>query len=64
MSMSKEDLRKLNVTYRVMMLAGAAALAICAMIYNKCHLFTAAVWAAYALESGFVINKDGGVEYE
>lgn len=62
--MSKENLRKLNVTYKVLMLAGAVVLAICAMIYNKAHLFTAAIWAAYALESGFVEHKDGGIEYE
>lgn len=62
--MSKESLRKVNLIYKTAMLTGAAALAVGAIMYNYCHLFTAMIWAAYALESGFVEGKDGGVEYK
>ena len=46
------------------MLTGAAALAVAAMFYNHGHLFTAMLWAAYTLESEFVMNEDGGISYE
>lgn len=62
--MSKESLKKINKIYKTVMLSGAAALAVCAIIYNPAHLFTAAIWAAYTLESGFVEAQDGGVSYE
>lgn len=62
--MSKESLRKINLIYKTVMLTGAAALAVGAVMYNYCHIFTAMIWAAYALESGFVEGKDGGIEYE
>lgn len=62
--MSKESLRKINRIYKAVMLTGAAALAVAAFFYNHGHLFTAMLWAAYALESGFVMNEDGGISYE
>lgn len=61
--MSKESLRKINLIYKTVMLTGAAALAIGAVMYNYCHIFTAMIWAAYALTSEFV-EKDGGIRYE
>lgn len=62
--MSKESLRKINRIYKVAMLTGAAALAVGAMLYNRGHLFTACLWAAYALNSGFVEKKNGEISYE
>ena len=61
---SKEDLRKVNRIYKVVMLSLAAALAIGALIYNPFHLATAGIIVAYTLESGFVENKEGGISYE
>ena len=61
--MSKESLKKINMIYKTAMFAGAAALAIGALIYNPCHLWTAGLMVAYTLESGFVEGKDG-VRYE
>lgn len=63
-NVSKEDLRKVNRIYKVVMFSIAAALAIGALIYNPFHLATAGIIVAYALESGFVEKKDGGVSYE
>lgn len=62
--MSKESLRKINLIYKTVMLTGAAALAVTAIIYNPFHLFTAGMWVAFTLESEFVERKDGGIEYE
>lgn len=62
--MSKESLKKINRIYKTVMLTGAAALAIAAIFYNHGHLFTAMLWAAYTLESEFVMNEDGGISYE
>ena len=53
--MSKESLRKINRIYKAVMLTGGAALAVAAMIYKHGHLFTAMLWASFALESGFVM---------
>ena len=61
---SKEDLRKVNRIYKVVMFSLAAALAIGALIYNPFHLATAGLIVAYALSSGFVENKEGGISYE
>ena len=61
--MSKESLRKINRIYKAAMLSGAAALAVGALLCNHGHLFTAMLWAAYALTSEFV-EKDGGIRYE
>ena len=63
-NVSKEDLRKVNRIYKVAMFSIAAALAIGALIYNPFHLATAGIIVAYALESGFVENKEGGISYE
>ena len=63
-NVSKEDLRKVNRIYKVVMFSLAAALAIGALIYNPCHLATAGLIVAYTLESGFVENKEGGISYE
>lgn len=63
-NVSKEDLRKVNRIYKVVMFSIAAALAIGALIYNPFHLATAGIIVAYALESRFVENKEGRIEYE
>lgn len=63
-NVSKEDLRKVNRIYKVAMFSIAAALAIGALICNPFHLATAGIIVAYALESGFVENKEGGIGYE
>ena len=63
-NVSKEDLRKVNRIYKVVMFSIAAALAIGALIYNPFHLATAGIIVAYTLESGFVENKEGGISYE
>lgn len=60
---SKEDLRKVNRIYKGIMFTLAASLAVGALIYNPYHLYTAALIAAYALESEFVA-KEGGGSYE
>ena len=62
--MSKESLRKINRIYKAAMLSGAAALAVGALLYNYCHLFTAMLWAGYALTSEFVESNEGGIRYE
>ena len=61
---SKEDLRKVNRIYKVVMFSLAAALAIGALIYNPCHLATAGLIVAYTLTSEFVAKEDGGISYE
>lgn len=63
-NVSKEDLRKVNIIYKAVMLTGAAALAVGALLYNHGHIFTAMLWAAYALSSEFVTKEDGGISYE
>lgn len=63
-NVSKEDLRKANRIYKVAMFSLAAALTIGALIYNPFHLATAGIIVAYALESRFVKNKEGRIEYE
>ena len=63
-NVSKEDLRKINRIYKVVLFSIAAALAIGALIYNPFHLATAGIIVAYALESRFVENKEGRIEYE
>lgn len=63
-NVSKEDLRKVNRIYKVVMFSIAAALAIGAMIYNPFHLATAGLIVAYTLSSEFVAKEDGGISYE
>lgn len=63
-NVSKEDLRKVNRIYKVVMFSLAAALAIGALIYNPCHLATAGLIVAYTLTSEFVAKEDGGISYE
>lgn len=63
-NVSKEDLRKVNRIYKVVMFSIAAALAIGALIYNPFHLATAAIIVAYTLSSEFVAKEDGGISYE
>lgn len=63
-NVSKEDLRKVNRIYKVVMFSIAAALAIGALIYNPFHLATAGLIVAYTLSSEFVAKEDGGISYE
>ena len=49
--MSKEQVKKVNKIYRTMVIGAAAVIAICAMIYNPAHLFTAGLVYAFGLES-------------
>jgi hypothetical protein len=52
--MSKEQVKKVNKIYRTMVIGAAAVIAICAMIYNPAHLFTAGLVYAFGLESEIV----------
>ena len=63
-NVSKEDLRKVNRIYKVVMFSIAAALAIGALIYNPFHLATAGLIVAYTLSSEFVAKEEGGISYE
>lgn len=63
-NVSKEDLKKVNRIYKVVMFSIAAALAIGALIYNPFHLATAGLIVAYTLSSEFVAKEDGRISYE
>ncbi|MBR5199472.1 MAG: hypothetical protein IKW20_06550 [Bacteroidales bacterium] len=45
-------------THRTVWSIAAAALAIAALIYNPCHLFTASLLAAFAWECGPEAEED------
>ena len=52
--MSKEKANKVNKIYRTVVIGAAAVFAVCAWIYNPCHLYTAAIVFAFGLESEIV----------
>ena len=56
--MSKEQVKKVNKIYRSMVIGVAAAIAVCAVIYNPGHLFTAVLVFAFGLESEIVKADD------
>lgn len=55
--MSKKELDQVNKVWRTIVCGAAVVLAICALIYNPCHLWTSAIIFAYGQSSEFV-NAD------
>lgn len=52
--MSKKELDQVNKVWRTIVCGAAVVLAICALIYNPCHLWTSAIIFAYGQSSEFV----------
>lgn len=56
--MSNESIKVINKVWKAFMFLAAAAMAVCAMIWNPCHLFTAGIILACGLESEIVRNEE------
>ena len=56
--MSNESVKRINMAWKAFLGLAAAAMAVCAMIWNPCHLFTAGIILACAFESEIVKRED------
>ena len=56
--MSRESVKRINKAWKAFLFIAAAAMAVCAWIWNPCHLFTAGLILACAFESEIVKSED------
>jgi hypothetical protein len=56
--MEKKDIRKINKVWKGFFFTLAAALAVCAWIWNPGHLFTAGLILAFAFETQLYNEED------